>query len=150
MSFENIAIIMLDPSNDFLQVDGRMHALFHESLARTDTIANLQELVMAARMAQVPIFYSLYQSQQHSKNHNPILNGASSRESSLADNVIQERNWGADIYEGLEPKLSNGDVVISRHLNHRCAANFFPPCKRVLTIHFACLARLPPRISTTS
>ncbi|KZP03275.1 Isochorismatase hydrolase [Athelia psychrophila] len=123
MSFENTAIIMLDPYNDFLHADGKMHPSLLESLTETDTIANLQELIMAARMAQVPIFYSMRQPKQPSPTHQHSSDGASSRELLLADNVIQEGSWGGDIYEGLQPKPSNGDVVISRHWNHSAFSN---------------------------
>jgi len=33
--------------------------------------------------------------------------------------AFEEGSWGAEIYEGMEPDLSNGDVVVSKHWNSR-------------------------------
>ncbi len=33
--------------------------------------------------------------------------------------VFEEGSWGVDIYEGLEPCLENGDVIVSKHWSSR-------------------------------
>ncbi len=33
--------------------------------------------------------------------------------------AFEKGSWGAEIYEGLEPNLENGDVVVSKHWNSR-------------------------------
>lgn len=44
---------------------------------------------------------------------------------SQKENVaFEEGSWGVDIYEGLEPSLENGDVVISKHWSSRSVLVF--------------------------
>jgi nicotinamidase-related amidase len=35
------------------------------------------------------------------------------------NHVCEEGTWGAQIYEGLEPDLANGDIVVAKHWNAR-------------------------------
>ena len=85
-----------------------------ESLDSTNTTANIQELVKGARSAGIPIYYGLHQSfteghfqgwlhlrpSHHGIKQNQVFSG-----------------WGGEIIDGLEPQLSNGDVVVTRHWN---------------------------------
>lgn len=117
---------MLDTHNDYLYENGKRHASLRESLDETNP-TNLEELVMAARIAQMPIVYGMHQSQQHhhieSHSHNSQWHGADSRESLFDD--IDEGSWEAEIYRGVEPKSSNGNVIVSRHWKQRFVMHVF-------------------------
>ncbi|KAH8795472.1 Isochorismatase-like protein [Hyaloscypha finlandica] len=56
----NTAII-IDPYNDFLHPRGKLNGLLADSLKETDTITHLKELVTAARLHKIPIYYGLHQ-----------------------------------------------------------------------------------------
>ncbi|KAH8787483.1 Isochorismatase-like protein [Hyaloscypha sp. PMI_1271] len=109
----NTAII-IDPYNDFLHPRGKLNGLLADSLKETDTITHLKELVTAARLHKIPIYYGLHQ--QCKAGFIAGSNHATPLQKSQKENVaFQEGSWGVDIYEGLEPSLENGDVVVSKH-----------------------------------
>lgn len=119
---------MLDTHSDYLYENGQRHTSLRESLDETNNIANLQELIMAARIAQMPIVYGMHQSPKHhlieTHSHNIQWHGADSRES-LFDDDIDEGSWEAEIYRGVEPKSSNGNVIVSRHWKQRFVMHVF-------------------------
>ncbi|PMD18992.1 Isochorismatase hydrolase [Hyaloscypha hepaticicola] len=110
----NTAIIIIDPYNDFLHPKGKLNPLLADSLKETDTITHLKELVTAARLHKIPIYYGLHQ--QCKAGFIAGWNHATPMQKSQKDNMaFEEGSWGVEIYEGLEPSLENGDVVVSKH-----------------------------------
>jgi nicotinamidase-related amidase len=108
------AILIIDPYNDFLHPSGKLNSLLAESLKETNTIQNLQILVKAARERGIPIFYGLHQ--QHKPGFIADWEHATSMQKSQRDSMaFEEGSWGVEIYEGLEPDISRGDVVVSKH-----------------------------------
>ncbi len=112
------AVLLIDPYNDFLHPKGKLNLAVAESLAHTGTIEHLTEVVTTARRHTIPIFYGLHQqTDAHSfqgwQSMNRSLSGLK------AKTAFQKGSWGAEIYEGLEPILDNGDVVVSKHWNSR-------------------------------
>ncbi|OAP57452.1 hypothetical protein AYL99_08190 [Fonsecaea erecta] len=108
------ALVLVDPLNEFLHPDGKLYPLLKESLDTTGTLANIRQLVNGARAANIPIYYGLHQSTQ---------DGTYAGWLHMRANHVRNRDkgtfagWGANIIEGLEPSVSNGDVVVSRHWN---------------------------------
>jgi len=104
----------MDPYNDFLHPEGKLNGLLAESMKETDTIVHLKELVAAARAHKLPIYYGLHQQVKPEFlagwNHATPL-----QESQKERKAFEEGTWGVEIYEGLEPDLRNGDVVVSKH-----------------------------------
>ncbi|RAK80272.1 cysteine hydrolase family protein [Aspergillus fijiensis CBS 313.89] len=110
-----IALVLVDPYNDFLHPDGKLTPLLKD-LEEKETIKHIEEAVAAARLHRIPVYYGLHQhwtpsAFQEWRHMTP-------------NNVKQERikffeagTFGAEIYQGLEPDASNGDVVVSRHWN---------------------------------
>ena len=108
------ALVLIDPLNEFLHPNGKLYPLVRESLETTNTIANLRHLVEATRAAKIPIYYGLHQINK---------DGTYTGWLHMRSNHVRNRDkgvfarWGAEIIEGLEPDISNGDVVASRHWN---------------------------------
>lgn len=114
----NTAVVLIDPYNDFLHPEGKATPALSASLQKSDTITHLKQLVATARKHKIPIYYGLHQQVRPGylagwKHATP------SQEAILAGSVFEKGSWGAQIYEGLEPDLSNGDVVVSKHWNSR-------------------------------
>jgi nicotinamidase-related amidase len=114
----NTAVLIIDPYNDFLHPDGKLNGLLATSIAETDTITHLKQLVAAARAHKIPIYYGLHQQQR--PGFIAGWNHATSMQKSQNENkAFEEGTWGVKIFEGLEPSLENGDVVVSKHWSSR-------------------------------
>jgi nicotinamidase-related amidase len=114
------AIVMIDPYNDFLHPKGKLNSLLAESLKDSNSIANLQKLVRSAREHHIPIFYGLHQ--QHKAGFIAGWKHATHMQESQRDSVaFEEGSWGVEIFEGLQPDISQGDVVVSKHWCSRYA-----------------------------
>jgi hypothetical protein len=94
-----------------------------ESLAEKNVLVYLKQLVGAARAHHIPIYYSLHQQLKPG-----FLSGwkhaTKLRQGQVQSTGFAEGSWGADVYEGLEPQGSNGDVVVSKHWCSRFVDNF--------------------------
>jgi nicotinamidase-related amidase len=118
MTNENIAIVLIDPYNEFLHEDGKLNPSVRDSLQKTDTISNLHKLLKFARNQKIPVFYCL-----HQQSHAHSMQGWNMMNSSLtrikAHKAFEEGSWGVEFYTGMEPDVTNGDVVVSKHWNSR-------------------------------
>ncbi|RDW69605.1 putative nicotinamidase-like amidase protein [Coleophoma cylindrospora] len=108
------AIVILDPYNDFLHPEGKLYHLLAESIKDTDTITHLKDLVATARKHKIPIYYGLHQ-QCRPGFLAGWLHPTASQQSQLKSSAFEEGSWGVEFFEGLEPSLENGDVVVSKH-----------------------------------
>lgn len=118
---DNSALVLIDPLNDFLHPNGKLYPRMESSLSHSSALQHIQELVAAARRAKIPVFYGLH---QHTKAEtyegwkHMNANQAGAKRITLFD-----EEFGGNVYEGLEPDFSNGDVVASRHWNSSSFAN---------------------------
>lgn len=112
------AIVLVDPYNDFLHEDGKMYPLLEASLKHTDTIKHLFDLLAIARTHKIPIYYSLHQPLRPG-NFKGWKHMMAVHSSQKENKVFEEGAFGGTIYEGMEPKLENGDVVVSKHWSSR-------------------------------
>lgn len=113
------AVILIDVYNEFLHPEGKIYPMIKESMATTNAIQHLSEVVAAARKAKLPIYYALHQPWREG-NYDcwQRMNGTTTGISK--SHAIAEGTWGAEIYAGLEPDVSgNKDVVVSKHWNSR-------------------------------
>lgn len=123
MTNENIAIVLVDPYNEFLHQDGKLNHMIRESLDKTNTIPNLHKLLAVARDKTFPIFYCLHQqSHAHSMQGWTMMNAT--LKGIKAGKVFEEGSWGVEFYDGMAPDAANGDVVVSKHWNSRWARSF--------------------------
>lgn len=114
----NTAVILIDPYNDFLHPDGKFAGALQSNLVAGDTVARLREVVAAARGSKIPIYYGLHQ--QYEEGHYDGWKHMGLTHPNLkATKMFEKGSWGAGFFEGLEPQLSNGDVVVSKHWNSR-------------------------------
>ncbi|KAF5497403.1 Peroxyureidoacrylate/ureidoacrylate amidohydrolase RutB [Colletotrichum siamense] len=117
MSSTRIALVLVDPYNDFLHPEGALtpHLL---DLQEKGTVENIRSAVAAARSKGIPIYYGMHQQcNEHTflgwkymtPNHVKQKNSQ----------VFKEGSWGAEILQGLEPDPSKGDVVLrQREITH--------------------------------
>ncbi len=111
LTMANTAVLLIDPYNDFLHEKGKAYPSLAESLKDTNTIAHLKELVKTARAAEIPIFYCLHQQiTQYTYQNWQRLNKSQTR--LLSGKIFEEGTFGAEIYEGLEPDMESGDVLV--------------------------------------
>jgi len=108
------AILLIDPYNDFLHPDGKLYPLLAESLKHTDTVSHIFDLLKAARAHKIPIYYGLHQPFK-AGNFDGWKHMMAIHTSQQSGHAFEEGSWGGTIYEGMEPKLENGDVVVSKH-----------------------------------
>ncbi|UKZ74567.1 hypothetical protein TrVFT333_002237 [Trichoderma virens FT-333] len=88
------AVLLIDPYNDFLHPDGKMYKAMSASLEATNTVKHILDLLAAARSNKIPVFYGLHQQYNAESFYGQL---------------------GAKIYEGMEPKPENGDLIFSKH-----------------------------------
>jgi|SRR5690242_11059245 len=113
------AVVLLDVYNEFLHPEGKINPYVSESMAETNTIHHLKDLVHVARASHIPVYYALHQTWQPGnyqgwKHMNATTTGFGE------SGAIADGSWGAEIYPGLEPDvIGNNDVVVSKHWNSR-------------------------------
>ncbi|KZP19966.1 Isochorismatase hydrolase [Athelia psychrophila] len=106
----------------FANTAGKFAHVLQSNLVAGDTVARLKELVAGARGAKIPIYYGLHQ--QYEEGHYDGWKHMGLTHPNLkANKMFEKGSWGAGFYEGLEPQLSNGDVVVSKHWNSSSFAN---------------------------
>lgn len=54
----NTALVITDPQNDFLSPDGVTWGLVGDSVTQNDTVANIEQLIRAAKAADIGVFVS--------------------------------------------------------------------------------------------
>jgi len=98
------AVVLLDVYNHFLHPSGKINRLVVESMASTNTIQHLTELVSASRKARLPIYYALHQTYREGNYQGWLhMNGTTTGISK--SKALEEWSWGAKICEGLEPDV---------------------------------------------
>lgn len=112
------AVLLIDPYNDFLHPKGKLNPKVSESLSATGTIDHLKVLIAIARKHKLPVFYGLHQ-QTDAHSYEGWQSMSRSLKGLKQMMAFEKGSWGAEIYEGLDPVLDNGDVVVSKHWNSR-------------------------------
>lgn len=117
------ALVLVDPYNDFLHPTGMLTPRLRESLEANNTIEHLIKAVTAARKLKIPIYYALHQQWKpgFAEGWNHLTDGNSRQRHT---HFLAENTFGTQIYAGLEPDLSNDDVLVSRHWNSKYVDEF--------------------------
>lgn len=115
---EKTALVLIDVYNDFLHPEGKATPRLASSLESSKTIEHIQQAVKTARIANIPVYYSLHQ-QYHDGKYTGFEHWNAMLRSVEASHSFEEGSWGAQIFDSLEPDPANGDVIISKHWNQR-------------------------------
>jgi nicotinamidase-related amidase len=116
MSSHGVAVVLVDPVNEFLDPEGKLYPLVKESLATSNTVGNIRKVLQRAREEKIPIYYGLhkqyeegvYDGWKHMRaSHHRILK------------LHAFSGWGGEVVDEFTPSRANGDVVASRHWNSR-------------------------------
>jgi nicotinamidase-related amidase len=115
---EKVAIVLIEPQNDFLSEGGTMYAHIKEQLHERNVIANLQYLLENARGKVAKVFYVPFHG--YEKGFPELKKGGPGYEGLRGIEIDMEADWGTgawlkgtpgpEIIPQLTPK--KGDVVI--------------------------------------
>ena len=114
----NLALVLIDPYNEFLHPSGKLHHKVAKSLKETDTVKHLKELVDGAHAHGIPIFYCFHQ-QIDAGSYDHWNHMTNAQKDSQKNMVFEANTFGTEIYAGLEPDRKNGDIIVSKHWSWR-------------------------------
>jgi len=112
------ALIFIDPYNEFLHPEGKLHARLSDSLAKTNCIAHMRSVLQTARANSIPVFYCMHQ-QTHDTTFKGWTTLNKNHENMRGNQVFRVGSFGVEYFEGMEPDVAAGDVVVSKHWNSR-------------------------------
>jgi nicotinamidase-related amidase len=113
-------LLLVDPYNDFLSEGGKLNGLAKPVADAVDTIKHLRELVAAARVGRIQIFYVPH----HRALPRDFTNWLHPSPYQLASHKMQvfaEGSWGGEWHPDFVPKP--GDVMIKEHWSSSGFAN---------------------------
>lgn len=115
---EKVAIVLIEPQNDFLSEGGTMYAHIKEQLAERHVIKNLQNLLDSARGKVAKIFYVPFHSFE--VGFPELKKGGPAYEGLRGIEIDMEADWGTgawlrgtpgpEIIDELTPK--QGDIIV--------------------------------------
>jgi len=112
----NLAIILIDPYNEFLHPKGKLYNSVASTLKSLDTITHMKTLVAFARKHKIPIYYGLHQQFKEGRNFRGWNHMTKQHVQTEQGHVFEEGSFGVEFFEGLEPDVAgNADVIVSRH-----------------------------------
>jgi len=113
-------VLLVDPYNDFLSEGGKLAAMAKPIADAVNTVANMRQVVGAARTAGLPIFYVPHHRALPSdfsgwKHPTPYMLGGHKFQ------VFAEGSWGGEWHPDFKPQ--DGDVMIKEHWSASGFAN---------------------------
>lgn len=115
---EKVAIVLIEPQNDFLTEGGTMYAYIKEQLAKRNVISNLQNLLAGARGKVAKIFYVPFHA--FAPGFPELKKGGPGYEGLRGIEIDMEAAWGTgawlagtpgpEIIDALTPE--KGDIII--------------------------------------
>lgn len=115
---EKVAIVLIEPQNDFLTEGGTMYAYIKEQLAERNVISNLQNLLAGARGKVAKIFYVPFHAFE--PGFPELKKGGPGYEGLRGIEIDMEAAWGTgawlagtpgpEIIEELTPE--KGDIIV--------------------------------------
>ena len=115
----DVALVVIDPQNDFLSPDGVAWGVVGQSVTENQTVANIEKLFAAAKDTEVPVFISphYYFHHDHQWKFEGALEklmhqiGMFDREGPL--DVEDLEGSGADWLERYKPYIEDGATVVT-------------------------------------
>jgi ureidoacrylate peracid hydrolase len=115
---EITALLVIDPYNDFISEGGKVWDRLKTVAVANNCVANMQEVIAAARTAGLRVFYALHH-RYRPGDYETWQYIAPIQRRTWAAKLFEDGSWGGEIREGFEPR--SGDVVA---LEHWCSSGF--------------------------
>ena len=115
---EITGLLVIDPYNDFLSEGGKAYDRLKAVMDGNNCIANMQEVLGAARNAGLRVFYALHH-RYRPGDYETWEYIAPIQRRTWARKTFEYGSWGGEIREGFEPR--DGDVVAHEHW---CSSGF--------------------------
>ena len=115
---EITGLLIIDPYNDFLSEGGKTYDRLKAVMDATNCVANMQEILGAARTAGVRVFYALHH-RYRPDDYETWQYIAPIQRRTWGRKTFEYGSWGGEIRNGLEPR--EGDVVAHEHW---CSSGF--------------------------
>lgn len=109
---QKMALVLVDPFNDFLSEGGKLYSLTKETVEGTGMIKNIKSLLNAAREKKIQIIYAPH---HHTQKHD-YLNWKFMSPSHLGSQNImlfEKGTWGAEFHPELVAQ--EGDLIAQNH-----------------------------------
>ena len=115
---EITAVLVIDPYNDFISQGGKIWDHLKTVAEANDCVPHMQEVLNAARKAQLPIFYALHR-RYRSGDYESWKYIAPIQKTSWSSKVFENGTWGGEIRSEFKPQP--GDIIA---LEHWCSSGF--------------------------
>jgi len=115
---ELTGLLVIDPYNDFLSEGGKAYDRLKAVMEANDCVANMREVLGAARKASVRVFYALHH-RYRPGDYETWEYIAPIQRRTWARKTFEYGSWGSELREGFEPR--GGDVVAHEHW---CSSGF--------------------------
>ena len=107
-----IALVVVDPFNDFLSEGGKLYSYAKETLEGNKVVENIKLLLETARNRNILVIYAPHRHTAKGDYMNwKFL--SPSHEGSKNTTVFEKGSWGAEFHPDLLPK--NGDLIAQNH-----------------------------------
>ncbi|KAJ4987714.1 isochorismatase hydrolase [Stagonosporopsis vannaccii] len=111
------AVVIVDVYNQFLYPTCELNGLVSESLATSNAIIHLKELVSAARRYHLPILYTLHQT-PYEENCEGWQHTDATGLQDTSSMTVEDGRWGTEIFGSLEPGvLEEYDLLVCGYSN---------------------------------
>ena len=115
---EITGLLVIDPYNDFISEGGKVWDRLKTVAVANNCVANMQEVMAAARRAGLRVFYALHH-RYRPGDYETWRYIAPIQRRTWAAKLFEDGSWGGEIQAGFEPR--RGDVVA---LEHWCSSGF--------------------------
>ena len=115
---EITGLLVIDPYNDFLSEGGKAFDRLNTVMGANNCVANMQEVLGAARNAGLRVFYALHH-RYRPGDYETWTYIAPIQRRAWAGRTFEYGSWGGKIRGGFEPR--RGDVVAQEHW---CSSGF--------------------------
>jgi nicotinamidase-related amidase len=110
--FQNTALVLVDPFNDFLSEGGKLWLATKETVEGVGLVKNLKALVTAAREKKIQVIYAPH----HNTENGDYLNWkflAPSHQGCKKTMLFEKNSWGAEFHPELV--AIEGDLIAQNH-----------------------------------
>ena len=115
---ESSALLVIDPYNDFISDGGKIWSRIRAVAEAHKCVANMLEVLRAARQARLRVFYALHR-RYRPGDYETWTYLAPIQRAARASKAFENGTWGGEVHKGFEPAAD--DIVASEHW---CSSGF--------------------------